>query len=181
VRDGQKADLIDGVIYMASPENTDAADLFTWLYRLLGDFVEAKDLGMVYPLRVAFRLDEGQAPEPDIAVVLKERLHLVKRGFVDGPPDLAVEIVSPESIECDYDKMRNQYEAAKVPEYWILDEIEQTVTLLRLTAKGKFREVRPRMGVLVSRVLPGFWPRPEWLWQRPPPKKDDVLALLLTD
>src|SRR6516225_10140221 len=34
VPDGQKADLIDGVIYMASPDNTDAADLFGWLFWL---------------------------------------------------------------------------------------------------------------------------------------------------
>ena len=36
VHDGQKADLIDGVIYMASPENTDAHELFGWLYTVLG-------------------------------------------------------------------------------------------------------------------------------------------------
>src|SRR5262249_48495267 len=34
VKDGQKADLIDGVIYMASPDNTEAADLNVWLCRL---------------------------------------------------------------------------------------------------------------------------------------------------
>src|SRR5262249_30797584 len=76
VGEGQKADLIDGVIYMASPENTDANDLFVWLIRLMGDFVEVKELGKVYGSRVAFRLGEGQGPEPDIAFVRKDRLHL---------------------------------------------------------------------------------------------------------
>jgi Uma2 family endonuclease len=181
VKDGQKADLIDGVIYMASPENTDANDLFVWLLRLIADFVEAKELGKVFGSRVAFRLGERQAPEPDVAVVLKDRAHLIQRGYVAGPPDLAIEIVSPESVERDYDKKRKQYQSADVPEYWIVDEVEQKVTMLQLLAAGKYREVRPKKGVLRSAVLPGFWLRPEWLWQSPRPKKTEVLAMLLAE
>ena len=45
VKDGQKADLIDGVIYMASPESIDGHRLFKWLYTLLNDYVEEKGLG----------------------------------------------------------------------------------------------------------------------------------------
>src|SRR5947209_4804438 len=88
VRDGEKADLIDGVIHMASPENTDANDLFMWLGPLLRLFADARRLGKVYGSRVAFRLDEGNGPEPDIAFVQAARRGLVKRGRVDGPPDL---------------------------------------------------------------------------------------------
>jgi Uma2 family endonuclease len=180
VKDGQKADLIDGVIYIASPENTGANELFVWMAAVITLYVRAKRLGKVYGSRVAFRLGERQAPEPDLAVVLKERLHLVKRGYVEGPPDLAVEIVSPESVDRDYQKKRAQYEAG-VPEYWIVDEVEQRVTLLRLATTGKYREVRPRKGVLHSEVLSGFWLRPEWLWQQERPMETDVLAMLLAE
>ena len=48
VKDGQKGDLIDGEIYMASPDNTDANRLLTWLIRLLGDFIDEFDLGQLY-------------------------------------------------------------------------------------------------------------------------------------
>jgi Uma2 family endonuclease len=180
-KDGQKADLINGVIYMASPENWDANELFVWLLRLLGDFVEERDLGKVCGSRVAFRLSEKESPEPDIAYLRKDRLHLVQRGFVDGPPDLAIEIVSPESVDRDYGAKREQYRQARVPEYGIVDEVEQRVTWLRLTAGGAYREVRPRKGVLHSEAVPGFWLRPEWLWQDPLPKKAVVLAELLKE
>jgi Uma2 family endonuclease len=179
VKGGQKADLINGVIYMASPDNTDANKLFIWLLRLLGDFVEEKGLGEVYGSRVAFRLGEGDGPEPDIAYVRKERLHLVRRGYVDGPPDLAIEIVSPESVERDYEDKRTQYQQAGVAEYWIIDEMEQKVTLLRLGRGRRYREVRPRSGELHSQAVPGFWLRPEWLWQDPRPRKTEVLNQLL--
>jgi Uma2 family endonuclease len=138
-------------------------------------------LGKVYGSRVAFRLAERQGPEPDIAFVRTDRLHLVQRGFVNGPPDLAVEIVSPESVERDYEKKRKQYQDAEVPEYWIVDEIEQEVTLLRLDLKGQYREARPRKGVLRSEVLPGFRLKPEWLWQSPLPKMSAIFVQLLAD
>jgi Uma2 family endonuclease len=178
VPDGQKADLINGVIYMASPDNTDAGDLFAWLLTLLYDFCERHDLGKVYGSRIAFRLDDKNSPEPDIAVVLKGHLDRVERGHVLGPADLAIEIVSPESVERDYDKKRTLYEKFKFPEYWIIDEELQKVTLLRLGARG-YKEVRPRKGALVSQVLPGFWLRPEWTWQQPRRRKADVLAEIL--
>jgi Uma2 family endonuclease len=179
IREDQKADLIDGVIYMASPENLDANHLFIWLVRLIADFVEERALGAVYGSRVAFRLEEKSGPEPDIAFVRKDRLGQEQRGYFDGPPDLAIEIVSPESVERDFVTKREKYEAHGVSEYWIIDEHEETVTFLRLGANGKYREVKPRKGEYHSEVLPGFWFRAEWLWEATRPRKNDALAEIL--
>jgi Uma2 family endonuclease len=179
VSEDQKADLIDGVIYMASPDNTDANEVFMWLAGLLFDFADYYDLGKVYGSRVAARLAEKTAPEPDIMFVRKAHLSRVKRGGVEGPPDLAIEIVSPESIDRDYNLKRRKYEEAGVPEYWIVDENEETVTLLRLGADGKYREAKPRKGEYHSAVLKGFWLRPEWLFHKRRPRKLDALQMIL--
>jgi Uma2 family endonuclease len=179
VKDGEKADLIDGVIHMASPDNTDANKLSVWFGGLLDLYVEEKELGQVFASRVALRLDDLNSPEPDLLFIRKSRLHLVKRGFIAGRADMAVEIVSPESEERDYGKKRAQYERAKIPEYWIINEMDQKVTLLRLTSRGTYREVRPKKGEFHSRALPGFWFRPEWLWQEPRPKKRKLLEQIL--
>ncbi len=178
VPDGQKADLIDGVIYVASPDNTDANSLFMWLGGLIYDFVQHKKLGKVYGERAAFRVNNVNAPEPDIAFVHRRRLGLVKRGYIDGPPDLAVEIVSPESEGRDYTAKKAMYEQAGVREYWIVDELKREFILLR-RRKGKYHQARPRKGTFTSRVLPGFWLRPAWLWQQPLPNKLGVLMQIL--
>jgi Uma2 family endonuclease len=175
VKDGQKADLLDGVIYMASPDNTDAGLINGWLYTLMFLFVQGKKLGRLYVSRVAYLLDKHNAPEPDIGFVSTERTGDIQRGRVLGGPDLAVEIVSPDSEERDYEKKREKYEQAGVREYWIIDELKKKVTLLRLDDKGKYRQARPRKGILESKVLPGFWLRPEWLWQEPLPDVEEVL------
>jgi Uma2 family endonuclease len=178
VGDDQKADLIDGVIYLASPDNTDANELSGWLSWLLRGYVTKKDLGKVYINRVAFRLNDLNAPEPDIGFIRNGRLAAVKRGFVQGPPDLAVEVVSPDSVERDYEKKWKQYQQAGVREYWIVDELEKKVILLRLQ-RGEFRQARVRQGVLASKVLTGFWLRPEWLWQVPLPDEMRTLRQIL--
>jgi Uma2 family endonuclease len=179
VRDDQKADLIDGVIYMASPENVDANDLAGWLYAVMRIYAGKRKLGRVFISRVACRLDDKNAPEPDVFFVSAKHLGRIRRGGVDGPADLAIEVVSPESVERDYFKKRRQYQRFQIPEYWIVDEEEQKVTLLRLNAKGRYREVPARKGVYHSQVLEGFWLDPRWLWQDPRPDELDILQQLL--
>jgi Uma2 family endonuclease len=169
VPDGAKADLIDGVIYLASPDNIEATRLFTWFFRVLAEYIEVRDLGEIYPLRVAFRLEDGAAPEPDIGFLSKKNVTRAFRTHVDGPPDLAVEIVSPESAERDYVAKRQLYEKHDVREYWIVDEGLKKIMLLRLDSSGHFRKVKPRQGVFRSQVIAGFWLRENWLWQQPRP------------
>lgn len=179
IAEGQKADLINGVIYMPSPENTDDNELFIWLVTVINLFVRRNKLGQIYGSRVALRLAEKHGPEPDIAFVRNENMERVTRGGVEGPADLAIEIVSPDSVERDYYLKRELYELYRIPEYWIIDEMDQTVTQLRLR-QGKYREVRPKKGEIHSQVLTDFWLRPEWLWQEPRPDEIDTLEQILT-
>jgi Uma2 family endonuclease len=179
IKDHQKADLIDGVIHMASPENLAANDLFVWLISVMSAFVHELRLGTVYGSRVAFRLDRLGSPEPDIAFVRTERLHLAQFGYFDGPPDLGVEIVSPDSVERDYEQKRQQFERAGVREYWIIDPLEQKATILRLGRNRKYREIPQKRGRIDSKVLAGFWLKTGWLWELPHPTVREVLARLI--
>jgi Uma2 family endonuclease len=179
IHDDQKADLIEGVICMASPDNLNANILFLWLVELLGPLVRKQRLGRIFGSRVAFRIDDANGPEPDIGFVATKRLHLLRRGYVNGAPNAAFEIVSPESVDRDYIAKRRQYEQAGVREYWILDEIKSTVTLLRLGSDGTYKEMRPRKGALQSKVITGFWLRSAWLWQEELPDPQVVLAEIL--
>src|SRR6266540_6156573 len=92
--DGQKADLLDGVIHMASPDAPEAAEVNVFLTALLAFFTRSRDLGKIYGPRSAFRLSDTYAPEPDLAFVRTGRLHLWKKSYFQGPPDLAIEIVT---------------------------------------------------------------------------------------
>jgi Uma2 family endonuclease len=178
VKDGQKGDLIDGVIYMASPESVDANLLFMWLGAVMTAYVRKKNLGTVVGSRVALRLDDRNGPEPDIAYVRRERSEIIQPAHILGPADLVIEIVSPDSVERDYQKKRRQYQRAAVPEYWILDPLDKRVTQLCLGPSGRYRRMKLRKGELHSQVLPGFWLRIEWLWQDEFPDLEEVLKVI---
>ena len=55
IHDDQKADLIDGAIYMASPESIDHNDLVLWMGKVLGLFIEERRLGRLTINKVAYR------------------------------------------------------------------------------------------------------------------------------
>ena len=178
VKEHEKADLLDGVIYMASPETPRGNRLELWLAHLMDGYAEELGLGEVFVSRVAFRITEKRGPEPDVAFLAKRRLGLVREGFVAGAPDTAVEIVSPESVERDYVTKRRMYEEAGVREYWIIDPGARRATFLRLH-RGKFREVQLDGPIFRSRVLREFWLDIRWLWARQRPAAYRVLRQIL--
>jgi Uma2 family endonuclease len=163
VHDGEKADLIDGVIYMASPDNTHAASLQVWLQALLYEFIDIYKLGLLFTSRVAYKISEKNSPEPDLAFLSNDRKDSIKRGRVEGPPTLAIEIVSPDSVHRDYVQKRELYEKSGVREYWIIDPDEERATFL--VRKGnRFVEGKPQKHFWHSLVLPGFILDVRWLW-----------------
>jgi Uma2 family endonuclease len=180
IPDGQKADLIDGVIYVASPDSIRSNDLTAFLLYVMRGFNSAKRLGgRVFVTRVAYRLSKHSAPEPDVGYVSKERVHLVRDTDVRGGPDIAVEIVSRDSIDRDYRLKKRRYQKAGVREYWIIDPLQNKVTFYRLRG-GRYRRV-PLEGrnIFRSEVLPGFWLDKRWLLQRPAPSEYDCLRQIL--
>lgn len=179
IREDQKGDLLDGVIYLASPENIGHNRLSGWLYKVLGAYIEERQLGLLTFSRVAYRLSDKIAPEPDLAFVRRDREQRLERtGYMDGPPDLAIEIVSPDSVDRDYESKRARYEEAGVQEYWIVDPDEQRATFLVRT-NGGFAEIQPQNHVFPSQVLPGFALDVRWLWQKPLPKTGPIISAIL--
>jgi Uma2 family endonuclease len=180
VPDGQKADLIDGVIYMASPDMRRSDKLTNFVHHLLQGFNDARGLGgEVFGSRFAFKITEIRAPEPDVAYVCPERLHLVSERHMNGGPDIAVEIVTRDSRDRDYGEKRRLYQEAGVREYWIIDPIQQCVEFLRLGDRGYDAVRLERSRTFHSRVLPEFWMDLQWLLAYPVPNSYQCLQQIL--
>lgn len=116
--------------------------------------------------------------EPDLLFIAKEHLDRLTEAYLDGPADLVVGIVSPESGPRDRGEKYYEYEAAGVREYWLIDPDRQQAEFYRLNQEKKRYELIPPEGVYRSQVVPGFWLKVSWLWQRPLPRVLDVLREL---
>jgi len=170
IHEDQKVDLIKGVMYMQSPPSILHELIFGFLFHLLDFFVREKELGIVLGSRAAARLGKHDGPEPDIMFVAKGREHIVRRAYVDGAPDLIVEITSPSTAHIDRGKKKTQYAKFGVREYWLIDPNRQTAEFL-INRDGQWLPLPiTDDGVFHSVVVSGFWLRLDWLFAKNLPK-----------
>ncbi len=97
------------------------------LARQLQERIEDPGLGQVLIAPLDVRLSQVDVVQPDLMVVLQANLHRLGPQFLDGPPDLAIEVISPGTARRDRGLKRRRYEALGVREYWIVDPEAGTV------------------------------------------------------
>lgn len=173
------AEWVDGKVILKMPVSVKHQHENRYLVKLLAEWVEdLHQMGYVYtaPLQVKLTLPSGEqrSREPDIVVILNDRLNQLQDQYFDGAPNLIVEIVSPKDRAVDRAEKFAEYEAAGVSEYWLVEPEREYAEFFQLDETGAYRAVLTGgEGVYHSRELPGFWLRVEWLWRQPP--KSEVL------
>lgn len=174
------AEWVNGEVIVLSPASRRHQELVAFLSRVLGIFIEARDLGVL--LSAPFQMKTGPdlpGREPDLLFVAKGRLDLLKGTYLDGPADLVVEITSAESRLRDRGEKFAEYELGGVKEYWLIDFERKEADFYWLDERGRYRLQEPdQEGIYHSRVLPGFWLKVGWLWQEPLPAVLEMLKEL---
>lgn len=154
-------------------------DVRLYLTVLLKTFVELTDAGLVRDAPFQVRLDDGRTFVPDIIFVAYSNFDRVHETHIEGPPDIAVEVSSPESCALDRGEKFVAYEAAGVREYWLIDPVRELVNLYHLGPDGYYDEFRPdTAGRLRSRVLKGFVLDGGTLWRRVLPTTMEIVEMV---
>jgi Uma2 family endonuclease len=161
------AEWVNGEVVITSPAGYKHQDIANFLLSILRAFAEAHQLGSVLSAPFQMKL-ERSGREPDLLFVAREHLDRLKETYLDGPADLVVEIVSPESLGRDRGEKFYEYEQAGIPEYWLIDPQREQAEFYQLDERGRYRLIWPDAGgVYRSKVLEGFWLRVDWLWHPP--------------
>ncbi len=165
----------NGEVIVQMPPKLMHQQVADFLGKLLGLFVHLFGLGKLVIAPFEVKLKPGHSSrEPDILFVATENLERLTQERLNGPPDLAIEIISDDSVKRDRDDKYREYRDAGVREYWIVDPREgrQRADFFHLddaagaTERAEYRLFATEEDARIeSRVLPGFWLRPEWLWQ----------------
>jgi Uma2 family endonuclease len=171
------AEWVNGEAIVMAPPSLRHQDVIRFLSVLLSWFVESRDAGRIYFAPVQMRL-KVSGREPDILFVATEHQSRFRELYLDGPADLVVEVISPESRSRDRIEKFGEYQQAGIREYWLIDPVRQETVFYALGEDGAYQPLPIGSdGVVHSRVLEGFWLDVKWLRQDPLPRLAAVLKL----
>jgi Uma2 family endonuclease len=155
--DGFRYEVLDGELYpyplLTIPHQNAVTHLVAWMCL----YAVGCDLGRVLS-SVGVRLPEQSVPvQPDIVFVSKAQADIIEHDYIEGAPDLVVEILSPSNWMYDRGKKQEAYRLAGVKEYWIGDYRAKTIDVLVLDKEAYVLVNQYQVGdVAQSVVLSGF-------------------------
>lgn len=156
-KDGHRYELVDGELIDMGNSGMEHGYVACILVARLTTVVQQGKLGAVCDSSTAFSLKNGNKRSPDVSFVAKERLKGLKRpprGFFQGAPDLAVEILSPNNtVEEIHEKIVEYFENG-TRLVWVIHPDEKYVLVYHATEPDRF--LRPQDLLDGEAIVPGF-------------------------
>ena len=148
-------ELADGSVgELPMPTDTHQAVLL-FLYLLFRDYLKPRG-GIARVAALRMRVREGVFREPDL-LLLRDRTDPRRQDRFWLGADLVVEVVSPDDPDRDLVEKRADYAAAGIPEYWIADPRDETITVLALEGDAYVEHCAFARGeAATSPLLAGF-------------------------
>jgi Uma2 family endonuclease len=153
----EPGELVKGRFIEMSPTGYPHGAVEARLARLLGNFVDDKKLGIVISgeAGIITQRNPDTVRGADIAYISQARLTKAKaEGYLDVPPELVVEVVSPSDRWSDINERVDEYLACGVDEVWIVDPRTRRVTCYQATAAVRTYQHDDTLGV--PAILPGL-------------------------
>ena len=133
--DGCRSELVSGELRKMAPAGWRHGKVVGRLHTLLGQHVEQHGLGTIFGAETGFLLerDPDTVRAPDIAFLSSERQPAEEppEAFWPGPPDLAVEVVSPRDTTGEVDEKVKAWLRAGARLVWTVDPEMRSVTVFR--------------------------------------------------
>ena len=153
--DGQRYEVLDGELVVVPSPNRRHQSIIVDLVLLLRPWLDAHGSGALLIAPLDVRLHECTVCQPDLLVIAAADLERHPEGYVDGPPLLACEILSPSTRGRDLIRKRELYARFGVPWYWIVDPDGRSIEELRLDGDAY---VTVRRAVVPERFEPALFP-----------------------
>lgn len=153
----RRYEVIRGRLHVTpAPSTTHQLVSFELAFALYGH-VKANKLGRVLEAPVDLILPDRATPvQPDVHFIARERLDILQEKFIEGAPDLIIEVLSPGNAHHDRQTKYDLYAEAGVREYWIVDPDDCLVDVYTLHDDGIYVPFGhfERGGAIRSSLLP---------------------------
>lgn len=152
--DGRRYELHDGELFVTAAPGSRHQRLVGALFVLLRQHVIERGLGEVFVSPLDCILSDTTVVEPDLVYIESGRSSLVSARGIEGPPTLAVEVLSPSTTQVDRGVKLKLYARHGVPYYWIVDPEVRRIDAYVLT--GDAYRLAARLGGVERDSLPPF-------------------------
>jgi Uma2 family endonuclease len=152
-----RCELLQGELITMSPSGALHGRYVDILERWIGSYVAAHSLGVTFGAETGFIIERNPdtVRAPDVALVVQERIpNPFPTGFFPGPPDLAVEVLSPGDRASEVTAKTRHWLATGCREVWNVDPETKTITLHR--ADGSIVQLSTSDHLESPQLLPGL-------------------------
>ena len=132
--ENQKYEIIDSEEVMLAQPSVNHITIAGNLNRIIGNYLRGKRC-MVFSEMMVY-LDENNHYIPDVIIVCDH--NKIKTNYIEGSPDLAIEILSNSTKKMDISIKKDAYEHFGVKEYWIVSPKEKSIEVY-LLKDGKYK------------------------------------------
>ncbi|NJK74661.1 MAG: Uma2 family endonuclease [Oscillatoriales cyanobacterium RU_3_3] len=157
-RDGHRYELVNGELIDMGNSGAKHGYICSILMILLGGYVRLQNLGAMFDSSTAFKMKSGNKRSPDISFMAKERLQGLDDlpdGFLEGAPDLAVEILSPSNTVEEIDRKLIEYFDNGSRLVWVVHPKQKYVLVYR-SAEEPDRLLKSADSLDGEEIVPGF-------------------------
>ncbi|HEX7736917.1 MAG TPA: Uma2 family endonuclease [Ktedonobacteraceae bacterium] len=148
--DGHRYEVVQGVLMMSPAPEIAHQRVVQRISRYLDEQIFSTKRGEVLPGPTDVVLSQKKVVQPDLAVLLNQRHERLKKQYVEGAPDLVVEVISPSTATYDRLVKYALYAESGVSEYWLVDPAEQSIEVFVLEV-GAYRSLGVFRGEQIER------------------------------
>lgn len=157
-RDGHRYEIVNGELIDMGNSGAKHGYVCSILMILLGGYVRIHKLGAMFDSSTAFKMKSGNKRSPDISFMAKERLQGlddIPDGFLEGAPDLAVEILSPSNTVEEIDQKIIEYFDNGSRLVWVINPKPKYILVYR-NGQEPERLVKSNDSLEGEEIVPGF-------------------------
>jgi Uma2 family endonuclease len=130
---GYRLEVLDGVLVRDPSPNVNHQRIILTLSEVLKDYFKTVDAdGELFIAPLDVRLDQYTVVQPDLFYLAGEQKALINESYINGAPQLVVEVLSPFNRSKDRLQKLQLYQKSKVLHYWIVDPEDKTMECYQL-------------------------------------------------
>jgi len=128
-KERRRYEILDGKIYYMAGASSNHNEIKGNVFRIFSNYLRGKKCRVFVDNQDVY-FNEKDTAMPDVMIICNK--DIIKKNYIEGAPDLIVEVLSPSTAQNDIGYKKDLYEKYGVKEYWIISQTEKSIQVYLL-------------------------------------------------